>query len=270
MKMSLAAHPVVRDLRGAPVGSVTYKLLSSYRIARFGLHLGPWRDAALRAVRAMKTLPTIDTNDADVLPGLDIEAVSRKMKSDGYVRGPRLPERYVRAILDHCASLPPTTTYIHPHRGCPELAELATNAKVVEIVRRYLGAEPVLYHTVVLVTRPCPVDGERKWRFHYDVGDFRAMTLWVYLTDVDAASGPHAVIQGTHRRDTVREVVDEMLSVEEAALRYGDRCHTLLGESGSSIFEDQVIYHRQAPCDKPRTILGISYVTTREPLRYDP
>ncbi len=31
-----------------------------------------------------------------------------------------------------------------------------------------------------------------------------------------------------------------------------------------------MIYHRQAQCDKQRTILGISYVATREPLRYDP
>ncbi len=89
-------------------------------------------------------------------------------------------------------------------------------------MRRYLGVEPVLYHTVVIVTRPCPMDGERKWCFHYDVGDFRAMTLWVYLSDVDVSSGAHAVIRGTHRRDTVRKVVDEVLTVEEAGRRYGD------------------------------------------------
>jgi hypothetical protein len=265
MLNTLSPHTLIGKLRGAPVGSLGYKLVSTYRVARFGLLLGPWRDTAIQSIRRVRKFPTCGTSDVDIFPGLDVDVISSLMQRDGYALGPSLPEKYLAAILRYCAQSPPS--HLHAHRRCPEIAAIATSAKVVEIVRRYLGVTPILYKTAVINTQPQPIDdGERKWRFHYDVGDFRAMTLWIYLSDVDADSGPHAVIRGTHRRDTLSMIATEMLPVPEASARYGERVHNIIGEKGSSIFEDQVIYHRQAECRKPRTILGISYVAARTPL----
>ena len=60
--------------------------------------------------------------------------------------GCRFPGKYVEQIVNYCARTG-LMKYWNPHKECAAIDRLARNAKVVEIARRYLGAEPILWLT---------------------------------------------------------------------------------------------------------------------------
>ncbi len=101
--------------------------------------------------------------------------------------------------------------------------------------------------------------------FHYDVIDLKALTLFIYLTDVDESSGPHVLIEGSHRENVMTKVAHQFLHAETAEEKYGDRIRWITGKKGTGFFEDLTIYHRQSPTiEKPRLVFQINYVLQRK------
>jgi hypothetical protein len=63
------------------------------------------------------------------------------------------------------------------------------------------------------------------WDFHYDALDFKSLTVFIYLTDVDASCGPHVLIKNTHK------------TVSNQAADAVDRlCVATITSSGTSYF----------------------------------
>ena len=87
--------------------------------------------------------------------------------------------------------------------GCPHLAAIASDPATVAAVERHLGAVP----TILGFTAWWSFAGREEPReaqfFHFDLDDYRICKLFLYLTDVDADSGPHVYMEGTHRPDLV-------------------------------------------------------------------
>ena len=85
--------------------------------------------------------------------------------------------------------------------GCPHVLALACDPRVLQGVTAYLGCRPTL--SSIGIRWSFPAAGERAagvQRFHRDPDDWRFLKLFVYLTDVDAGSGPHEFVAGSHRR----------------------------------------------------------------------
>jgi hypothetical protein len=105
---------------------------------------------------------------------------------------------------------------VNAHLRCPTVRGLARHSQVLAVARRYLEAEPCL-HASYLVWSP-PRYGRAS---HPEVVDLRALTLFVYLTDVD--------------RDT---------SARQVVLGGGVRVETITGRRGTAWFADQTVLHR--------------------------
>lgn len=115
--------------------------------------------------------------------------------------------------------------YWNPHQDCPAIDRLARDPAVVDIARRYLGVEPVLWLTqlrwsfgdpmeqreVLSSLHPEPVQYDSD-AFHYDTLDFKSLTIFINLTDVGPESGPHMVIENTHKTKSFDEICHIILS----------------------------------------------------------
>ena len=89
--------------------------------------------------------------------------------------------------------------------GCPHLAALASDSTIIAAVARHLGALPTILGFTAwwsFAGRSEPRDAQF---FHFDLDDYRFCKLFLYLTDVDADSGPHLYVEGTHRPDVVAQ-----------------------------------------------------------------
>jgi hypothetical protein len=168
--------------------------------------------------------------------------------------------------------------YWNPHLECEAINLLARNEKIVEVARRYLGAEPILWLTQLkwsfadsnrgkgmlpsLYLEPLQHDANA---FHYDALDFKSLTVFVYLTDVGPDSGPHVVVEGTHKKKCFSDIWHNILSDQAAQRRFGDRIKVILGQKGTVLFEETSAYHKAARCKTKRLILSIDYVLRRTP-----
>jgi hypothetical protein len=89
--------------------------------------------------------------------------------------------------------------------GCPHLAAIASDPTTLAAVAHHLGALP----TVLGYTAWWSFAGRSEAReaqiFHFDLDDYRICKLFIYLTDVDAESGPHIYVEGTHRPENVAQ-----------------------------------------------------------------
>ncbi len=204
---------------------------------------------------------------------VDVDQVFKCLEEVGSAHIGQLPSEYVNEILVYCGQNN-QASYWNPHQTCDVINRIARNAKVLEIVRKYLGVEPRLWlsrlnWTLSLAGDQSNSDGVRYRNdadynihdFHYDTHDFKSLTIFIYLTDVSMDSGPHMFIRGTHKNKTLREIRNISIRDEVAKHLYSDKIHTVLGEKGTIFAEDLSCYHKAAVCKEAnRLILSLDYV----------
>ena len=143
--------------------------------------------------------------------------------------------------------------------ACPEVLEIVNSPLMLDIGARYLGCAPTLSSLGVRWSFPQAATAMDTQHFHRDLDDWRFLKLFIYLTDVDAESGPHVYVKGSHK------VAAEMRAqlYEQAALerRYGHKnLHTVLGPRGTAFIAATDGIHRGVPpVSKPRLILQAQY-----------
>src|SRR6185503_7652798 len=143
---------------------------------------------------------------------------------------------------------------------------------IVAVAREFLGTEPILCASNLYWTiPPADADGQRAaaaegGRFHYDLIDVKALTVFVYLTDVDLDCGPHVVIEGTQGPKRRLRKFDRFLADREVERHYADRLRVITGRRGTGWFEDITCYHRQEAARTVRLMISINYSLRRPPL----
>jgi hypothetical protein len=188
-----------------------------------------------------------------------------------------ISEKYVAEIVNYCEATR-RAEYWNPHNECEAIRQLAHNEKLLQIARQYLGAEPILWLSQLKWSfgdsdekkkllpspyrEPTQYDGDA---FHYDTLDFKSLTVFIYLTDVDPDSGPHVVVQGTHQSKTFSDLCHIILSDEAAERKFGDRIKMILGPKGTVLFEETSCFHKAARCKTKRLMLSMDYVLQRTP-----
>jgi hypothetical protein len=106
----------------------------------------------------------------------------------------------------------------------PHLIELANSPLLIGAAERYLGCTPTLYSLNAWWSFPRPSGPARySQSFHRDRDDLRFCTLFVFLTDVDAESGPHVYVRRTHRRDLIEHRLAMAGAADLSALDPQDR-----------------------------------------------
>jgi hypothetical protein len=158
-----------------------------------------------------------------------------------------------------------------------ELLSLVNAAPVLRIAADYLGCKPTLSGLGAYWSFPenepaVSASGTRNLgiptvidrliytqHFHRDLDDWRFVKLFVYLTDVDHGSGPHAYVMQSHR--TVAHFRARRYSRRVIDSRYGsDKVRTILGPRGTAFMADTYGIHAgMVPTLAPRLILQAQY-----------
>ena len=252
-------------------------LLRGSQVLRGWWILGPVRKHAVRYHQRHKRNQPLQVDGRDLFPELKVNQVVNSLNEKGYANGVKVPTEYVSQIVQYCENKG-LRKYWNPHKECDAIDHIARNAKVVEIARRYLGTEPILWLTQLRWTfgdgvqelkplfsrhkEPLQYDGDA---FHYDTLDYKSLTLFIYLTDVDPSSGPHVVIESTHANKSFSEICHVILSDTAADKKFGDRIKMILGQKGTMLFEETSCYHKASRCQTKRLMLSIDYVLQRRP-----
>lgn len=239
-------------------------LLDAFRVARCMLLQGPWQPWLIRRYRTQGVNPPLPVNAQTLFPEFASGEAVGALRRDAYAPGFVVPAALVDEIAAYARAVG-GKRIDRPEEACEAVRVLAHDPAIVDVARGYLGAEPVFLKSQIYWTIPAgnaignAMAAAEGGRFHYDIPDIQALTLFIYLTDVDEDSGPHVVIKGTQRRRTPREILSRFITDEYAARRWPDRIHTITGPRGTAWFEDITCYHKQAPAAKVRGMIYLIY-----------
>jgi hypothetical protein len=252
-------------------------LLRFSQVARAYVIYGPFRNVMLRHQRSSCVNQPIAVDRSVVFPAApDMETIVERINSTGFAHLGEIRQESVQEILDYCAEHR-QARYWNPHQQCAAVDVIARNALLVDVARRYLGAEPAIRLTGLKWTLPRPDELALRpptykqpiqydaHAFHYDILDWTSLTLFVYLTDVDQDCCPHAFVEGTHTRKTLREIGRITIDDSIVTRKYKDAVRVILGKKGTAFIEDTSGIHKMSTGRKNRLILSIDYVLNRRP-----
>jgi hypothetical protein len=252
-------------------------LLRRAQSLRAYLVLGPLRKPIVWYFQNYRHNKPLVTGTSHLFSNLDVGIVADTIEKLGYSNIGNLPEEFVSDILEYCAA-DRRVSYWNPHIECESIRSISQAYEIVEIARRYLGAEPILWLTRLKWSFPAsdevsdmqpslhkePMEYDPHG-FHYDANDFKSLTFFVYLTDIDDLdSGAHVVIEGTHKNKTLKELSRKTLDDHSAQITYGEKVKAISGKKGTVFAEESSAYHKVAACKKRRLILMIYYVLARK------
>jgi hypothetical protein len=243
----------------------SYWLLRLVRAARHTWFLGPWNGLLVRHYRARTKNLSMQARPPSLFPALDVDEAVRSLESSGLAMGISLSSELLAEIIAHCGR---RKRYINPHRTCQAVDQISRDFKIIEVAKRYLGVNPILYSSIVYWTRPQGAQSRsqpHRADYHYDSGDFRTLSVFIYLTDVHPDCGPHSVVIGTHKRKTIWQLMNPYLSADAALSRYGENVRILIGEKGTGFFEDLTCFHKHLAGDRLRGALVLRYCLRRRP-----
>lgn len=128
----------------------------------------------------------------------------------------------------------------------PHLVQLANRVDILEAAASFLGCKPTIGYMTAWWSFPTAKGAQHAEWFHRDVDDWRFVKLFVYMTDVTEANGPHVYVKGS-------ALSDRLLRVR----RYGDQevqrafpaasCLRVTGDAGSAFLEDTFGMHKGEP-----------------------
>ena len=159
----------------------------------------------------------------------------------------------------------------------PSVLSFATEPAALAAAERYLGAPPVLIALEAWWSFPGH-EAKEAQRFHLDIDDHRFMKHFLYLTDVDEESGPHAYVEHTHRPQDYGDIIArghgeteqkaifdwlfQTLRKEDADVEHhtGKRPTLITGDAGTRFLAVTRGLHKGlAPTKKPRLVLQATY-----------
>ncbi len=145
---------------------------------------------------------------------------------------------------------------------------IAREPTVLEVVSRYLGYVPKEKRIRLIWSFVCDASEERRLNegqtvvYHFDVQSYNFAYANYYLTDVDARSGAHTMIVGSHDDKPLSWLLGSAKKTDQEIRGHyaSDREITLLGKAGFGFVQDASCYHRAlAPIDRDRLMLQIRY-----------
>jgi hypothetical protein len=144
---------------------------------------------------------------------------------------------------------------------CPNVLDVANHSSILGVVTRYLGCKPTISQIGLRWTFPCTTGAhDFTQELHRDYDDWKSVKLFVYLTDVDATSGPHVFVATSHRTSG-RFRCSSYYALRDVEAEYGrEQIVSVTARRGSGFFADTFGIHKgELPSSGPRLLLGIQY-----------
>ncbi|MDQ3294381.1 MAG: phytanoyl-CoA dioxygenase family protein [Actinomycetota bacterium] len=223
------------------------------------------------ADRSTRERPRLDLGAASGVLAGEVADAAAALRRDGVVLlRSRLPEAECAALeavavaadCDVVARFTPGPDRARFDAGAPEAVRydvpeavllqdemvqtLLGDESVLAVAQEYLGGAPV--HDLVAMWWTAPSTAESSaaaQQFHFDLDRLRFVKLFVYLTDVGPANGPHHYVKGSHR-DLPRQLrADRRFTDAEVLGHYGaDALVEITGPRGSMFLADTRGLHK--------------------------
>jgi len=159
--------------------------------------------------------------------------------------------------------------YFHEDLTDPVIDEIAKDTLILSVARKYFNAEPVHVKTSIFWLFPLEPHERLTDRkqgtltFHFDVDDYQAMRMFLYLNDVDDFAGPHVRVPRSHRQKRFRHRVSPFRSRSDEVIAevYGrDAIDTVTGPAGTGFLENPLCFHKaERPVSAPRLVMIVHY-----------
>jgi hypothetical protein len=249
----------------------------------------------LGAAQAVGAVPGLKAVTKESLfPGRSASQLARGLASDSAFFGLTIPQPQLGALIEaidrsHCVSwgthrrfrpselnaegrLPDGTPVILADvEGIgldPTARRIATDPLLLSALEIHLGYRPVQVDVRALKSFVCSVsDDERRAvqqtiDYHFDVHSYSFGYANFYLSDVDADSGAHVMVLGSHRDKPVAWLFDSSRRSDPEIEKYypADRIRTITGRAGVGFLQDSSCYHKVLrPKGRVRTMLHVRY-----------
>ena len=237
-----------------------------------------------------------DRDTASIFDDLDIDRAVASIKKNGYYLGLELPHNYLQEILEFAYSEEISVdnnpqvkfkfadkqqaeidlkqkiligNYLNANSKCLALQKLGDDCKLKEIASRYLESKAILVRSHL---GWCFIGDKKAYfqkgdlgvplvSFHYDLDDYRALKFFFYLTDVDALSGSHLCVAGSHNRRKLEHYIFRSQTDREIIDYYGsDKIVRICGQAGYGFAEDPFCFHRgSTPVTSPRLMIQLEF-----------
>lgn len=140
-------------------------------------HEGPWHALLLAFCRRYANNPRPTETASALLPDLNPDRIADRLEQEGWADGIQIPAGRIARIREFTDELAQPRCD-DAHEQCEALREVAYDPKVLEVVRRYFRAEPIVFHSVIwrnvgLKSIAC-APKSHIYRFHFDVADVRS------------------------------------------------------------------------------------------------
>lgn len=244
--------------------------ISFVRMVASILYLGPWRRLVIRILVARSGKRRVPFGDSSAVLELDGEVCLDGLRRTGYSGtfrfSPDTVEEVIAAIPDGLCD----RSY-DLHLTSPAVRSVAYDPNVISMVSAYMGVAPIVFNSCLAVANPSGRMQKEPGRactrdFHYDVGDFRSLTLFLYLNDVDDDGGPHVLIPSSNRSIPLRKFGSRFMGYGDAVRLFGEeRMVTVTGLKGTAFLEDLVNWHKRSLSSKARYSLSVTYTLHRKP-----
>jgi hypothetical protein len=152
----------------------------------------------------------------------------------------------------------------------PDIQSLIVDSSFWAVAQNYLGVFPVFTGVAMRWSLPSdrPPNDEFAQFYHWDADFIRWLKIFFFLTDVDANSGPHVYVRGTHRPGThAKELRDRFYArIPDADIEriYGkENIVTALVPGGSIVAGDTRAWHKgEHPTKHPRCWLQLQFASS--------
>lgn len=245
-----------------------YEMLPIVRFFSSVLYLGPWRRPIVVLLKKVHKSRTVSTGEESNIVEIDRATCSERLRKTGFsgtfIFSPSLIDEVV-------TEMPTNFDYLmyNPHLTSPAMRRIMYDPHVISLVTDYLGVAPHVKGSSLSIInrenkRQKPEGEICTKRFHYDVGDFSSVTLFVYLNDVEADGGAHVVIPSTHRHLMFSKYWSRFLDYHVACQRYGDdQILAITGVKGTAFLEDLANWHKRGITNRCRSCLSVTYTMDR-------
>lgn len=233
-------------------------------------YLGPLRPYLLRKATALAQNRHLQANEESCTSGLDVSLASDNLLSTGFSGIFNIDTEVVEEILS-CIDGKTGDRFVNLHLTCDAIRKIAMDPQVIEVMRRYFSVDPILYGSIVMIGNASnsiqkPAGEVCIKEFHYDVPDFKGLTMFVYLNDVDIDGGAHVVIPSSNDKLTIDKIYSRFMPYKRAVKKFGeDRMVTIVGSKGTAFIEDLVNWHKRSNTNRKRTALSVTYTLNRRP-----
>ncbi|UDL91762.1 hypothetical protein LGH82_11270 [Mesorhizobium sp. PAMC28654] len=152
---------------------------------------------------------------------------------------------------------------------CEAALAIQRDPMLLDIAAHYLGGQAKLITTRVWWSFPTGAASEADknlaslGKYHFDLDDWRMLKFFFYLVPVDAETGPHVYVRGSHNRRVLKHQMTLLVGhpAEEVLDVYGQQSPiTLTGQAGLGFVEDPFGFHMgTVPTRTPRLMMEVGF-----------